>query len=115
MIRHTHKSGLRSVKAFDDGAAPAKRKRFEGPCDGRQVLLWIGSAIGIIISATWVMVNDKVKDHSHPDMAKQHDIQRVVDTQTLMQQKLDSLSTDIRNQTEKLVEMYERWQPRRVR
>ena len=92
-----------------------KRSVLDSYPDSGQVLLWIGSAIAIIVGATWVMVTERVESHQHPEMAKQHDIQRLVDAQTTMQMKLDSLSVDIRNQSQTIIEIYRTWRPRQER
>lgn len=118
MIQHTTKSG--TPKTFDDFIDPSEsqkppRRMLDSYPNSGQVLLWIGCAIAIIISATWTMVTERVANHQHPEMARQHDIQRLVDAQTTMQMKLDSLSIDIRNQSQTILEIYKTWLPQQGR
>lgn len=107
-------------KSFEDFIDPSDDSKLK-QCilhkypDNGQVLIWIGSAIAIIISATWIMISDRIGAHQHPEMAKQHDIQRLVDAQTTMQMKLDSLSIDIRNQSQTILEIYKTWLPQQGR
>lgn len=73
--------------------------------------MWIGSAIGIVVAATWLMVTEKVNSHAHADYARVRDFEQIADQQVIIQQTLQSLAIDIREQTKTIMEIKEKqWQ-----
>lgn len=77
--------------------------------DSKQILLWIGSAIAIIVAALWVVIQDKVDKHHHSENATQTDIQRVINSQDLIEQRMDSISSQIREQNRLILDMHQKW------
>lgn len=81
----------------------------EGYPDSKQILLWIGSAIAIIVTTLWVVINDKITTHDHDKYATQVDIQRVLDAQNIIQQRMDTVTAHIREQNRLILDMHQKW------
>lgn len=92
-----------------DSAKKFIKANTEGYPDSKQILLWIGSAIAIIVTTLWVVINDKITSHDHDKYASQTDIQRVVDSQNIIQQRMDSISSQIREQNRLILDMHQKW------
>lgn len=81
----------------------------EGYPEAKQILLWIGSAIAIIVTTLWVVINDKVTTHDHDKYASQTDIQRVIDSQNIIEQRMDSLNAYMREQNRLILDIHKKW------
>ena len=59
------------------------------------VLLWMGSAIAIIIGASWVLVHT----HEHPSYVQQRELEQIFDTQKEIKAAVSHLTDTIFDQT----------------
>lgn len=92
------------------GAKKFIKSNTEGYPDSKQILLWIGSAIAIIVTTLWVVISDKVATHDHKEYASQIDIQRVIDSQNIIEQRMDQINSYMREQNRLILDIHKKWQ-----